>query len=189
MAGWLRRWHSDQDGFTAVEMIVTVAVGGLVMTAIFPLFLLLSRVEETWRSNAQARAIGLVAEESLARDLQSHFVVKAGQNLLVLQAGGNPGHALCISYSVDAGANPPRLVRTVSEPEAPAPISSSTVAHGVVAFEAARLAENAIRVSLQLRPAGDAGETLSVAPDPALVITPRVSSRLVAEKVAEKACQ
>jgi len=183
MVGWFHRWHREQGGFTVVEMIVTVAVGGLVMAVVFPIFLLLNRVESTWRTNAQARAIGLIAEESFARDLQSHFLVNAGKNVMVLQVAGNPGATLCVSYSINADADPPRLVRSVSYPKATAPISRSTVAHGVVAFEATPLAENAIQVTLQLRPAGDAGESVAVTPDPALVITPRISSQGVSNEV------
>src|SRR4030088_46188 len=86
----LRRLHQEQSGLSAVEMIITMALTGIVLGAIFSVYLLLYRVQTTWQDKSQARATGLVAEQSLQRDLQRYTLVSSSPDLrtqdLVLSA-------------------------------------------------------------------------------------------------------
>ncbi len=177
MTSWMRRRLREQAGFTIVEMIVTVAVGGLVMAAVFPIFLLVNRVERTFSGNAQARAVGLLAEQAFEQDLRTYAVVETGPQTLVLQGAPNPANpdpasTFCISYAVTGDSSEPRLVRVSSLQERE--LSRSTVAHGVSSFETSLVPRSsAIKVSLQLTSAAGTGLSVSITPDPPLMITPR----------------
>lgn len=187
MPNYLRRLHNDQRGFTAVEVIVAVAVGGLVMAAIFPVFLLLNRVETTWRENEQARAVGLVAEQSLSRDLREYDVIQpgnydvdkpdcAGCQQLVLQAGpkSGPGETtFCVNYFLekDPGSGDlPRLVRTVGPKSDPSQRARSIVAHGVRSFATT---ETGGQIEVEMTLTGSGGRRVTL--DPPLRVTPLVA--------------
>ncbi len=148
-----------QRGYTLVETIVAVTVGAIVMAAIFPIFLLLFRVETTWEGTTQARASGLLAEDSLLRDLRTYRVQSTGSNTLVLTALPDPDQqTYSVRYSVDSG----RLMRTVSGSPA------IVVAHGIKEFTAYPCNLGVIRVVIvTLSTAGAAAPLqpeLSVAP-------------------------
>ncbi len=83
MTSWMRRLLRGEAGFTTVEMIITIVVGGLVMAAVFPIFLLVSRVERTFSASAQARAVGIIAEQTIGQDLRTYAVVRTGPQTLV----------------------------------------------------------------------------------------------------------
>jgi len=177
MTSWMRRLVREQAGFTIVEMIVTVAVGGLVMAAVFPIFLLVNRVEQTFSANAHARALGLLAEQAFEQDLRTYAVVETGPQTLVLQGASNPAKldpasTFCISYAVAGDPSEPRLVRVSSFQGRE--LSISTVAHGVSSFETSHVPlSSAIKVSLELISAAGTGLSVSITPEPPLMITPR----------------
>lgn len=148
-----------QAGFTLVETIVTVAVGALVMAAIFPVFLLLYRVETAWGASSQARASGLLAEDSLIRDLRAYQVARLEP--LVLRAPGDPNFS--VTYSVDSAG---RLVREVSGTGA----SHAVVAHGISAISASCSGTPAT-IRLAIATEGLSGGGVLLAPD--LIVTPR----------------
>jgi prepilin-type N-terminal cleavage/methylation domain-containing protein len=149
-----------QRGYTLVETIVAVAVGAIVMAAIFPTFLLLYRVETTWGDRTQARASGLLAEDSLLRDLRAYHVQTTGQDILVLTALAEPDQQIYrVTYSVDSG----RLMRTVSGSP------STVVAHGIKEFTAYRCSLGMIRVRLVTL--GTAGAAVPLEPE--LSVAPR----------------
>ncbi len=149
-----------QGGYTLVETIVAVTVGAIVMAAIFPIFLLLYRVETTWGDTTQARASGLLAEDSLLRDLRAYHVQKAGNDTLVLIALADPDQeTYSVTYSVDSG----RLLRTVSGSPA------TVVAHGIRGFTAYPCTLGVIRVHIVTL--GTAGAAVSLEPE--LSVAPR----------------
>lgn len=157
-----------QGGYTLVETIVTITIGAIVMAAIFPIFLLLYRVETTWGDANQARASGLLAEESLLRDLRAYQVQKAGYDQLVLTALADPDRqAYLVTYSVaiDAatGVSSGRLMRTVSGSPA------TVVAHGIKEFTAYPCSLGVIRVHIVTL--GTAGAAVPLEPE--LSVAPR----------------
>ncbi len=188
MAGWLRRPHREEGGFTLVEMIVTIAVGGLVVGAIFPIFLLLSRVESAWSSNSQARTIGLIAEQALARDLRTYLVVQEANcsvgacQPLVLRGVGNAaklGSTFCVTYSIkpdDTDSNLPRLVRDTRDSDSTVATSRSTVAHGIWSLKSSPGPKSSVSLSLELTAVGHAGVTVHIPAEPVLMITPRIAT-------------
>jgi prepilin-type N-terminal cleavage/methylation domain-containing protein len=170
-----------QRGYTLVEMIVAVAVTSLVIGAVFPMFLLLDRINSAWTSGAQARAVGLTAEVALVEDVRADHVVQAGPNTLVLQTVPLPGDpadtpwtaSFCVTYSIQPGVDPslPRLVRTVTRPRG-VTIASTTVAHGVISFTTWSPSANSLAVALTL--AGVGGTSVVGAPSD--LITTRTNS-------------
>jgi Tfp pilus assembly protein PilW len=120
--------HRGQSGLSAVEMIITMALTGVVMGAIFSVYLLLYRVQTTFEDKSQARALGLVAEQRLQEDLQRYTVTQVSTDLktkdLVLSAataGGSP--TFSVTYKVDPQN---RLTR-----QATGDPTATVIAHGI----------------------------------------------------------
>jgi hypothetical protein len=148
-----------------VETVVAVTVGAIVMAAIFPIFLLLYRVETTWGDATQARASGLLAEESLIRDLRSYQLQDYGPGKLVLCSLDAPGEpTYLVTYSVDSG----RLMRTVSR------AAATVVAHGIEDFTATQSLDGS-SVDVAILTTGVGGAQVEL--EPHLVVTPRNSKR------------
>lgn len=161
MNGAVRR----QGGYTLVETIVAIAVGAIVMAAIFPIFLLLYRVETTWGDAKQARATGLIAEDSLVRDIRAYEVVpgEAGLNRLSLRALGAEPYR--VAYSLEGS----QLVRKVTDARGVL-ISHSVVAHGIDHFKASYSCQQAW-LQIAIWTTGINGATVHLEPD--LIVTPR----------------
>jgi prepilin-type N-terminal cleavage/methylation domain-containing protein len=157
-----------QGGYTLVETIVAVTVSAIVMAAIFPVFLLLYRVETTWGDANQARASGLLAEETLLRDLRAYDVQTAGKGKLVLAAPADPAQqTYTVTYSVEmdpsTGVSSGRLMRTVSGSLA------TVVAHGIKEFTAYPCSLGMIRVHIVTLSTAGAAVPL----EPELSVAPR----------------
>ncbi|TMD07653.1 MAG: type II secretion system protein [Chloroflexi bacterium] len=148
-----------QGGYTLVETIVAITIGAIVMAAIFPVFFLLYRVEVTWGDSTQARASGLLAEESLLRDLRVYRVQQADHNSLVLISPAGPNQTYSVTYSVDSS----RLMRTVSGS------SATVVAHGIKEFTAYPCSLGVVRVAIVTL--GTSGTAVPL--EPRLSIAPR----------------
>lgn len=151
-----------QGGYTLVETIVAITVGAIVMAAIFPVFLLLYRVETTWGEATQARATGLLAEESLARDIRAYRVDQLDP-LTLRTVGEQP---LYIDYALDDAG---RLIRTVRENGIA--ISSVIVAHGIEKITATCSGDSAATIRLAIWTTGIGGPSVRLRPN--LVVTPR----------------
>ena len=124
----LRRLHLGQSGLTVVEMIITMTLTGIVMGAIFSVYLLLYRVQTTFEDKSQARAVGLVAAQRLQEDLQRYKVTQVSTDLktsdLVLAAATTSGDpTFSITYKVDTQS---RLTRQATGDSNP-----TVVAHGI----------------------------------------------------------
>jgi prepilin-type N-terminal cleavage/methylation domain-containing protein len=157
-----------QGGYTLIETIVTITIGAIVMAAIFPIFLLLYRVETTWGNATQVRASGLLAEESLLRDLRAYQVETTGFDQLVLTALAGPDQqTYSVTYSVPidpaTGLSSGRLMRTVSGSPA------TVVAHGIKEFTAYPCSLGVIRVRIVTL--GTTGAAVPLEPE--LSVAPR----------------
>lgn len=124
----LQSLHRGQSGLTVVEMIITMALTGIVMGAIFSVYLLLYRVQTTFQDKSQARAVGLVAEQRLQEDLQRYTVTQLSSDLtatdLVLSAvTTGSGPTFSVTYKVDKQS---RLTRQATGDPRP-----TIVAHGI----------------------------------------------------------
>jgi prepilin-type N-terminal cleavage/methylation domain-containing protein len=148
-----------QGGFTLVETIVTITVGAIVMAAIFPIFFALYRAESIWRNASQARVTGLMAEDTLLRDLRAYPVDQLDP--LTLVAPGQQPYF--VDYSVDKSGH---LIRTVRVGEAP--VSSAVIARGIGSLTASCLDGSVIQVEIWM-----AGSKVPL--DAPLVVRPRNS--------------
>jgi hypothetical protein len=173
-----------QGGYTLVEAIVAITVSAIVLAAIFPIFLLLYRVETTWGNATQARASGLIAEDSLLRDLRAYYVSSkldpaialSEDHPLILTSLATDGPTYQIKYYVtkwmcSPAASPQcvsALIRSVTRQDIT--VSKVTVAHGISRVTAKCLADGA-EIQLQISTVGTAGKDVNL--DPALVITTR----------------
>ncbi len=158
----MSRGFRRQAGYTLVETIVAITVGAIVMAAIFPIFLLLYRVETTWAGATQARASGLIAEDSLLRDVRAFQVERSEPNLLLLRALGT-GPTYSVTYSVDSSS----LWRTVKDKDGNV-LSQRAVAHGIHTFTTGCFGST---LSVSLVVDGSDGSQVPVNPD--LLVTPR----------------
>jgi prepilin-type N-terminal cleavage/methylation domain-containing protein len=173
-----------QRGYTLVETIVAVAAGAIVMAAIFPIFLLLYRMETTWGDATQARASGLIAEDSLLRDLRAYRLISrldwtvplTEDHPLILTSVATDTSAYQIEYYVkQLTCSPPAwpqcpwvLIRTVRQDQIT--MSKVTVAHGIDQVTAKCLADGA-EIELRISSVGIAGTGVTL--DPNLIVSPR----------------
>jgi hypothetical protein len=153
-----------------VETIVAIAVGAIVMAAIFPIFLLLYRVETTWGAARQARASGLIAESSLNVDARAYELVcaESGVNSLVLRAVGTDPYR--VTYSVK-DSNLYRIVtndRALADPDVTV-FSRAVVAHGVARIEPTVCSQSMLQLSILTK--GLSGREVRLEPD--LIVCPR----------------
>jgi Tfp pilus assembly protein PilW len=161
IAARLYNLHRDQSGLSAVELIITMALTGIVLGAIFSVYLLLYRVQTTWQDKSQARATGLVAEESLQRDLQRYIVINTSTDLtsqgLVLSAANTPnGATFSVTYRLDSQS---RLTRQVTGEPKP-----TVVAHGIKSVSASCSANPTPAVTVQMSVDGLSGSSVQVSP-------------------------
>jgi len=143
-----------QRGFTLVEAVVGMTVGAIVMGAIIPVFLLLYRVQTTWIGAGQARAAGLLAEDSLLRDLRAYEVVSLSP--LILESPRD--HSYSIDYLVDDSG---RLVRRVNKDDT----TGTVVAHGIKDITVYCFG-NPAEFKLAITTTSIAGPDVSLDPDP-----------------------
>jgi type II secretory pathway pseudopilin PulG len=130
--GGLLSLHRGQRGLSAVEMIITMALTGIILGAIFSVYLLLYRVQTTWQDKSQARATGLVAEQSLQRDLERYRLTSKVKDRIVLNAASSDDPS---GFSVEwvRDSTTSRLSRTVKQ--SGNVVSSIVVAHGIQELE------------------------------------------------------
>jgi prepilin-type N-terminal cleavage/methylation domain-containing protein len=129
----------SQGGYTAIEMIITMALTGILSGAIFSSFVVLERIQAAWQERDQARAVGVLAEQPLLRDVQAYKVFSVGSSsttdksprqALVLRGVSTDGTPLEVSYSVAMRSGGAVLSRTVTP--CLSSTCKSTVAHGVM---------------------------------------------------------
>jgi prepilin-type N-terminal cleavage/methylation domain-containing protein len=98
------RWGlGSQDGYTALEMVITMALTGILSGAIFSSFLVLDRIQTAWQERDQARAVGVLAEQPMLRDVQAYKVVAIGSSPappLVLNGVSTDGTPIQVKYAV-----------------------------------------------------------------------------------------
>jgi hypothetical protein len=151
-----------------VDLLVSIAVTAIVMTAVFPLFLLLYRTEIDFGHETQAGAAGLVAEETLLKDVRTFEVSGTGDNTLALSSLSSIGaSSYNVEYSVDSGTN--ALVRTVTD-QYGAQLKRAAVAHYVQRFVSMCDGDPAV-VHVSLWVTGSQGQTVEL--KPALSFSPR----------------
>ncbi len=162
-----------QSGFTLVEVIITLAVGALVIATLAPIFLLVNRVSTIWTNHAQARAVGILAEESLTRDLRQYGVLRDADcaadscpSRLVLHPGTDPDFR--VEYVIETGASDlPQLVRTVRQGGTGV---STIVAHGVTRLATCHTSQGLVRIDMTLT--GFGGQPVDMRPR--IFVTPRL---------------
>jgi type II secretory pathway pseudopilin PulG len=150
----LRRLHQAQSGLSAVEMIITMALTGIVLGAIFSVYLLLYRVQTTFEDKSQARALGLVAEQRLQEDLQRYVVMNT--NPLVLSAATTTSPTFFVTYDLDSQS---RLTRQVSGEPTP-----TIVAHGIKSFTQTCNDTPSTAITVLMQVDGLGGGAVSVSP-------------------------
>jgi type II secretory pathway pseudopilin PulG len=166
---------SAQDGYTAVEMIITMAMTAIVSGAIFSSFLVLDRIQTAWEQREQARAVGVLAEAPLLRDVQAYQVMtKKGDKLILQGVSTDPlSTPFKVRYFVQASPGGDSLLKRIVE-QPPTPAFATTVAHGVQSIQVDCVG-NTLTIGMRL----DAISTRtlstpeSVDVSPVLTLTPR----------------
>jgi hypothetical protein len=157
-----------QRGAMMVDLLVTIAVTAIVMTAVFPLFLVLYRTEVDFSQQTQATGAGMVAEDTLLKDIRSFDVAGTGEDRLLLSgesAGG--GTSYQVHYSIDSAAK--TLVRTVTD-QSGVELKHSVVAHSVQSFSSSCDGDPAV-ITVGLSVSGSQGRIVQLKPP--LSFTPR----------------
>jgi type II secretory pathway pseudopilin PulG len=164
---------SAQGGYTVVEMIVTMALTTIVSGAIFSSFLVLDRIQSAWEERDQARAVGVVAEQSLIRDVHAYQVSAVGTNTLVLQGvSTDRSTPLKVAYFVQSSPGGGWLLkRTVQQSPNP-PSFATTVAHGVQSIDTT-CKGNILTVVMTLDAFSIRSKPQNVLVSPALALAPR----------------
>jgi hypothetical protein len=165
---------ADQGGYTALEMIVTMALTAVVSGTIFSSFLVLDRIQTAWEQRDQARAVGVLAEQPLLRDVQAYQVVSAASGTLVLQGVSNESHPLKVTYSVQPTSGG-RMVLNRQVAQGGTVLFTGTVAHGVESLKAG-CSGNTLTVRMQLDAISIRSVPQSVTVSPLLTLTPRNGS-------------
>jgi prepilin-type N-terminal cleavage/methylation domain-containing protein len=161
---------SSQDGYTALEMIVTMALTAIVSGAIFSSFLVLERVQAAWEQREQARAVGVLAEQPLLRDVQAYRVSTTG-NVLVLDGVSTQSAPFKVTYSVQTSSGRMVLNRSVKQANGTY-LSNGIVAHGVQSLNTS-CSGNTLTVGMQLDAISTRGNPQPVQVSPVLKLTPR----------------
>ena len=163
---------SGQDGYTAIEMIITMALTAIVSGTIFSSFLVLDRIQTAWEQREQARVVGVLAEAPLLRDVQAYRVKMTGPTMdkVVLESVPTQGQPFQVTYLTQSSPGGSVLSRTVSGN----PSVAMTVAHGVRKLEA-KCVGNTLTVRMWLDTISTITRTTPVQPEinPALQLTPR----------------
>lgn len=164
---------SAQGGYTVVEMIVTMALTTIVSAAIFSSFLVLDRIQSAWEERDQARAVGVVAEQSLIRDVHAYKVSTVGPNTLVLEGVSTDKSApLKVAYFVQTSPGGGSLLkRTVQQSPNP-PSFATTVSHGVQSIDTT-CNGGILTVTMTLDAFSIRSKPQKVIVSPALTLTPR----------------
>ena len=159
----------SQGGYTVVEMIITMSLTTIVSGALFSSFLVLDRIQTAWEQRDQARAIGVLAEQSLLRDVQAYDVVKpVAKNTLKLQ-GVSTGQTapFTVTYFLQPSGGGTSVLKRVAGPALP-----TTVAHGVQSIEAT-CNGNTLTVVMTLDAISLRSKAEQVVVNPVLTLTPR----------------
>jgi hypothetical protein len=164
---------ADQGGYTALEMIITMALTAIVSGAIFSSFLILERIQTAWEQRDQARAVGVLAEQPLLRDVQAYQVMSAAPGTLVLQGVSNESDPLTVTYSVQPTGG--RMVLNRQVKQGSSVLFTGTVAHGVQSLKAG-CSGDTLTVRMQLDAISIRSLPQSVTVSPLLTLTPRNGS-------------
>ena len=161
---------SSQDGYTALEMIITIALTAMVSGAMISSFLVLERIQTAWEQRDQARAVGVLAEEPLTRDVQAYQVVGHGSTLVLEQMPNQPT-TLRVTYSVQSAPGG-RMLLNRAVTQGSTTLSTGTVAHGVRSLAATCLG-NTLSVAMKLDAISTRSKPQPVDVNPVLKLTPR----------------
>jgi len=159
-----------QGGYTVVEMIITMALTTIVSGAVFSSFLILDRIQTAWEQRDQARAVGVLAEQSILRDVQAYDVVTpvAGSNTLKLEGvstGQNP--KFTVTYFLQPSGGGTSVLKRVAGLALP-----TTVAHGVQSIEA-KCSGNTLTLVMKVDAISIRSKAEQVVVNPVLTLTPR----------------
>jgi type II secretory pathway pseudopilin PulG len=164
---------ASQGGYTAVEMIITMALTAIVSGAIFSSFLVLERIQAAWEQRDQARAVGVLAEQPLLRDVQAYKVLTTGSTLVLQSIPSTQPRPFKVTYSVQTSAGGRMVLnRSVTQGSPPTFFSNGTVAHGVQSLNTS-CSGNKLTVQLQLDAISIRGKPQPVQVSPVLTLTPR----------------
>jgi hypothetical protein len=160
-----------QDGYTVVEMIITMALTTIVSGAIFSSFLLLDRIQTAWEQRDQARAVGVLAEQPILRDVQAYKVVSAPPGMLQFQSVSThpslPSTLFTVTYSIQGSV----LNRSVTRDAVP--LSTENVAHGVRSLSAICQAHKTLTVTVAIDAISLRSLPQPITVSPVLTLNPR----------------
>lgn len=162
-----------QDGYTAVEMVITMALTAIMSGAIVSSFLVLDRIQTAWEQRDQARAVGVLAEQSLLRDVQAYQVWTVGSTLVLQGVSTDPQSApLKVTYFIQPSPGGGSLLKRSVQKSPNPPSIATTVAHGVRSIDA-KCNGNTLTVGMKLDAISIRSKPQQVEVTPVLTLTPR----------------
>lgn len=161
-----------QDGYTALEMIITMALTAIVSGAIISSFLVLDRIQTAWEQRDQARAVGVLAEESLMRDVQAYQVTGQGTTLKLQGASDSHSTPFTVTYFTQLSPGGGWVLKRNVQQSPNPPSFATTVAHGVRSITAT-CTGNTLVVQMTLDAISIRSKPEQVVVSPELRLTPR----------------
>jgi prepilin-type N-terminal cleavage/methylation domain-containing protein len=104
----IRRLHNDERGFTIVEMLVTLAVGSIVLAAIFGALDYSVKADGKVQDRVDSAQRGRAAMELITQQLRSQICLGPGYPAIPV-APASDGNT--ISFYTDLGGDTPKLQR------------------------------------------------------------------------------
>ena len=162
-----------QDGYTVIEMIITMALTAIVSGAIFSSFLVLDRIQSAWEQRDQARAVGVLAEQSVVRDVQAYEVHTVGATLVLQGVSTGLGSApIKVTYFIQTSPGGESLLKRSVEQRPNPPSIATTVAHGVRSIDAT-CNGNVLILAMKVDAISTRSKPQQVDVSPVLSVTPR----------------
>ena|GEM_PF-2393457 len=162
-----------QNGYTVIEMIITMALTAIVSGAIFSSFLVLDRIQTAWEQRDQARAVGVLAEQSLVRDVQAYEVHTLGTTLVLQGVSTGLGSTpIKVTYFIEPSPDGESLLKRSVEQSPNPPSIATTVAHGVRSIDAT-CNGNVLSIAMRVDAISIRSKAQQVDVSPVLAVTPR----------------
>lgn len=163
---------SGQSGYSAVEMIITMALTTIVLGAISGVFFTLYKVQSAWQSRAQASSEGIIAEQAVVRDARIFAFVpdpSGSPVFTAISSIGTRAPGLFVTYCIPDGRTLTRVVTAARLTNAECAVqpadSSRRIAHGVTRLTVTCLPDGMLDIAVTVQGLGADSPAATTEPD------------------------